>query len=301
LKPAGGDVYNNFMQNKTYASELIRALPHMKALRGKTIVVKYGGSAMISKELKTAVIEDIVFTAAAGVRVVLVHGGGPEIDMILKTAGKEIRFVNGLRYTDEETMNIVQMVLCGKISKDICALIQRAGAQALGLCGMDGGLLEAVRVKTADLGLVGDIKRVNGGLLKNVLNSGAIPVVSPVAMGLEEDEGNSLNVNADIAAAEIAAALCAEKLVLITDVRGILRDVMDAESLISAASRRELDKFKAEGILSSGMIPKTECCARALDNGVKTAHIIDGRIPHSLLLELFTGEGIGTLIKNDDE
>ncbi|MDR1148858.1 MAG: acetylglutamate kinase [Spirochaetaceae bacterium] len=289
------------MQNKTYASELIRALPHMKALRGKTIVVKYGGSAMISKELKTAVIEDIVFTAAAGVRVVLVHGGGPEIDMILKTAGKEIRFVNGLRYTDEETMNIVQMVLCGKISKDICALIQRAGAQALGLCGMDGGLLEAVRVKTADLGLVGDIKRVNGGLLKNVLNSGAIPVVSPVAMGLEEDEGNSLNVNADIAAAEIAAALCAEKLVLITDVRGILRDVMDAESLISAASRRELDKFKAEGILSSGMIPKTECCARALDNGVKTAHIIDGRIPHSLLLELFTGEGIGTLIKNDDE
>jgi acetylglutamate kinase len=196
-------------------------------------------------------------------------------------------------------MNIVQMVLCGKISKDICALIQRAGAQALGLCGMDGGLLEAVRTKTADLGLVGDIKRVNSGLLKNVLNSGAIPVVSPVAMGLEEDEGNSLNVNADIAAAEIAAALCAEKLILITDVRGILRDVMDAESLISAASRRELDKFKAEGILNSGMIPKTECCARALDNGVKTAHIIDGRIPHSLLLELFTGEGIGTLIKNE--
>jgi acetylglutamate kinase len=196
-------------------------------------------------------------------------------------------------------MNIVQMVLCGKISKDICALIQRAGAQALGLCGLDGGLLEAVRVKTADLGLVGDIKRVNSGLLKNVLNSGAIPVVSPVAMGLEEDEGNSLNVNADIAAAEIAAALCAEKLVLITDVRGILRDIMDAESLISAASRRELDVFKAEGILSSGMIPKTECCARALDNGVKTAHIIDGRIPHSLLLELFTGEGIGTLIKNE--
>ncbi|MDR1362558.1 MAG: acetylglutamate kinase [Spirochaetaceae bacterium] len=288
------------MQNKINSSELIRALPHMKALRGKTIVVKYGGGAMINSELKTAVAEDIVFAAAAGVRVVLVHGGGPEIDLMLKMAGKEIRFVNGLRYTDAETMNIVQMVLCGKISKDICALIQHAGAQALGLCGLDGGLLKAVRVKAADIGFVGDIKQVNGKLLENVLDSGAIPVVSPVAMGMDEDEGVSLNVNADTAAAEIAAALHAEKLVLITDVSGILRNVLDADSLISVASRRELDEFKAAGVLSGGMIPKAECCALALDNGVKTAHIIDGRIPHSLLLELFTNEGAGTLIKMND-
>ncbi|MDR0409342.1 MAG: acetylglutamate kinase [Spirochaetaceae bacterium] len=288
------------MRNGTNSSELIRALPHIKALRGKTIVIKYGGGAMINSELKASVAEDIVFTAAVGIRVVLVHGGGPEIDAMLKAVGKEIRFVNGLRYTDEETMNIAQMVLCGKISKDICALIQRAGAQALGLCGLDGGLLTAVRSRVADLGLVGEIDRVNNALLENVLNGGVIPVVSPVAMGTGEDEGRSLNVNADTAAASVAAALRAEKLVLITDVRGILRNVLDTESLISEADRQELDKLKSAGVINGGMIPKVDCCARALDAGVKTAHIIDGRIPHSLLLELFTNEGVGTLIKAND-
>ena len=284
------------MQNKTDSSELIRTLPHIRALRGKTIVVKYGGSAMINAELKKAVIEDIVFTAAVGVRVVLVHGGGPEIDAMLKAVGKEIRFVDGLRYTDEETMDIVQMVLCGKVSKDICALIQGAGAQAVGLCGLDSGLLEAVRVKTADLGLVGDIQRVNSGFLERTLDGGAIPVISSIAMGIGEDSGKSLNVNADTAAAVIAATLAAEKLVLVTDVRGILRNVLEPDSLISTVSRRELDELRNAGILNKGMIPKSECCALALDGGVKKAHIIDGRIPHSLLTELFTDEGIGTLI-----
>jgi acetylglutamate kinase len=289
------------MQNELNSSELIRALPYMKALRGKLVVVKYGGSAMINSGLKTAVIEDIVFMAALGVKVTLVHGGGPEIDTMLKAVGKETTFVNGLRYTDEETMNIVQMVLCGKVSKDICALIQRAGAQAIGLCGLDGGLLQAVRVKTADLGLVGDIKQVNRKILENVIENGEIPVVSPVAMGMGEDEGKSLNINADIAAAEIAVALGAEKLVLITDVRGILRNVLEPESLISKASRRQLDEFKAAGILNGGMIPKIECCACALDGGVKTAHIIDGRVPHSLLRELFTEKGAGTVITMNDD
>jgi acetylglutamate kinase len=284
------------MQNKMDSSGLIQALPHIRALRGKTIVVKYGGSAMINAELKKAVIDDIVFIAAVGIRVALVHGGGPEIDAMLKAVGKDIRFVNGLRYTDDETMNIVQMVLCGKVSKDICALIQGAGAQAVGLCGLDGGLLEAVRVKTADLGLVGDIQRVNKDFLEKALDSGAIPVISSVAMGAGEDAGKSLNVNADTAAAVIAAALGADKLVLVTDVPGILRKVLEPESLISTVSRRELDELRKEGVLSKGMIPKSECCALALDGGVRKAHIIDGRIPHSLLTELFTDEGIGTLI-----
>jgi acetylglutamate kinase len=251
---------------------------------------------MINAELKKAVIDDIVFIAAVGIRVALVHGGGPEIDAMLKAVGKEIRFVNGLRYTDDETMNIVQMVLCGKVSKDICALIQGAGAQAVGLCGLDGGLIEAVRVTTADLGLVGDIQRVNKDFLEKALDSGAIPVISSVAMGAGEDAGKSLNVNADTVAAVIAAALGAEKLVLVTDVPGILRKVLEPESLISTVSRRELDELRKDGVLSKGMIPKSECCALALDGGVRKAHIIDGRIPHSLLTELFTNEGIGTLI-----
>ncbi|MDR2343807.1 MAG: acetylglutamate kinase [Spirochaetaceae bacterium] len=284
------------MLNKIGSSELIQALPHIRTLRGKTVVVKYGGSAMINAELKKAVIDDIVFTAAVGIRVVLVHGGGPEIDAVLKAVGKEIRFVDGLRYTDEDTMNIVQMVLCGKVSKDICALIHGAGAQAVGLCGLDGGLLEAVRVKADGLGMVGEIRRVNRDFLEKTLDSGSIPVISSVAMGIGEDAGKSLNVNADTVAAVIAAALAAEKLVLVTDVRGILRNVLEPDSLIGTVSRRELDELRNAGILSKGMIPKSECCALALDGGVKKAHIIDGRIPHSLLTELFTDEGVGTLI-----
>jgi acetylglutamate kinase len=206
------------------------------------------------------------------------------------------RFVNGLRYTDAETMDIVQMVLCGKLNKDICALLQTAGADAVGLCGLDGGLLRAARMRSADLGLVGEVRSVGTRLLLDILDSGAVPVIAPVALGIGEDAGRSLNVNADTAAAAIAAALGAEKLVLVTDVRGILADVREPESLLRTVARSGLDGLRERGVISGGMIPKAECCASAIDGGVKAAHIIDGRVPHAILTELFAGGGLGTLI-----
>jgi acetylglutamate kinase len=217
---------------------------------------------------------------------------------MLKKTGKKSRFVQGLRYTDEETMEIVQMVLCGKVNKDITALIQYAGGNALGLCGIDGGLLQARLLKSAgeDLGLVGDIETVNTAILEPILAGGTIPVISSVALGTGDAAGKVLNVNADTVAAKIAAALKAEKLMLMTDVRGVLRDVQDPDSLISEIRRDELDNLRKEGIVSKGMIPKMECCSLALDGGVKKTHIIDGRLPHALLIELFTDEGIGTMI-----
>jgi acetylglutamate kinase len=251
---------------------------------------------MINEELKSAVISDVILMSCVGIRVVLVHGGGPEIEAMLKKIGKESRFVNGLRYTDEETMEIVQMVLCGKVNKDITGLIERAGGRAIGLCGIDGAMLKARRISGEDLGLVGEIEEVDVSMLNTVLDSGAIPVVSSVAYGTGGDLGQPLNINADIAAAKIAAAVGAEKLVLMTDVRGILRNVQDSQSLIKSVSRNELEQLKTEGIISKGMIPKADCCTLALDGGVKSAHIIDGRLPHSLLVELFTDEGIGTMI-----
>ncbi|WP_461247477.1 acetylglutamate kinase [Treponema sp. R6D11] len=279
------------------AGILVNALPYIQNFQGKIIVVKYGGNAMQSEELKKAVIEDIILMACVGIRTVLVHGGGPEIEAMLKKTGKESKFINGLRYTDEETMDIVQMVLCGKVNKEIAALIEKNGGRAIGLCGIDGGMLKARRIKgEADLGFVGEIEQVDIEPLISILNSGAIPVISSVAYGLGEDEGKALNINADIAAAKIAAALNAEKLVLMTDVRGILRDVKDENTLIKAVERPQLDALKKEGILTKGMIPKADCCALALDGGVKKAHIIDGRLPHAILIELFTDEGIGTMI-----
>jgi acetylglutamate kinase len=229
---------------------------------------------------------------------VLVHGGGPEIEAMLKKTGKESRFVNGLRYTDEETMEIVQMVLCGKLNKDIAAMIQRSGGRAIGLCGIDGAMLQARRLKAEgeDYGLVGAIEAVDTSALNSLLDGGVIPVVSSVALGIGEDSGLSLNINADTAAARIAAALGAEKLLLMTDVRGILRDVRDPDSLIKEVKAGELEGLKKDGIVSKGMIPKVECCSLALEGGVKKAHIIDGRLPHALLIELFTDEGIGTMI-----
>jgi len=215
---------------------------------------------------------------------------------MLKKTGKESRFVNGLRYTDEETMDIVQMVLCGKVNKEIAALIQKTGGRAVGLCGIDGGMLKARRITTEELGLVGEIESVDISMLTSVLDSGAIPVISSVAYGTGGDEGKALNINADIAAADIAAALKAEKLVLMTDVRGILRDVNDETSLIKSVPRPQLDALKKEGVLTRGMIPKADCCAAAIDGGVKKAHIIDGRLPHAILIELFTDEGVGTMI-----
>jgi acetylglutamate kinase len=285
--------------NNERAGVLIRALPYIQQHRGKIMVVKYGGNAMINGELKAAVIQDLILMSYVGIRTVLVHGGGPEIETMLKALGKESRFVQGLRYTDEETMEVVQMVLCGKVNKDITALIEQAGGRAIGLCGIDGGMLRGRRLRPAgdDLGLVGEIEEVDASILKNVLDGGAIPVISSVALGFPEDGGQVLNVNADTAAAKIAAALGAEKLILMTDVRGLLRRLGDEDSLIKAAARADLEGLKQDGIVSKGMIPKVECCATALDGGVRKAHIIDGRLPHALLIELFTDEGIGTMIE----
>jgi acetylglutamate kinase len=286
--------------NGDRARILVNALPYIQKFLGKTVVVKYGGNAMVNEELKTAVIHDVVLMNCVGIRVVLVHGGGPEIEAMLKKIGKESRFIGGLRYTDEETMEIVQMVLCGKVNKDICSMIQRAGGRAIGLCGLDGAMLQASRLRTGgeDLGLVGEVEAVDVRLLNSVLDHGVIPVVSSVAYEKGEDEGRALNVNADTVAAKIAGALQAEKLILVTDVSGILRNVNESGSLIKEVHRNDIETLKKEGVVSKGMIPKTDCCTLALDGGVKKAHIIDGRVPNALLIELFTNEGIGTMIVN---
>jgi acetylglutamate kinase len=284
---------------------LTQALPYIQKFQGKTLVVKYGGNAMINRELKAAVIQDIILLTCVGIRVVLVHGGGPEIESVLKALGKESRFVQGLRYTDEETMEVVQMVLCGKVNKDISSLIENAGGRAMGLSGIDGGLLKAKRLYpeaadgsgTLDLGLVGEVVSVETAILTTLLDTGVIPVISSVALGTGPDAGRSLNVNADTAAAQIAAALGAEKLILMTDVRGLLRDINDSDSLIKTTTRGELETLKKAGIVTRGMIPKVDCCTLALENGVQRAHILDGRLPHALLIELFTDEGIGTMIE----
>jgi len=282
------------------AEVLIRALPYIQRYWGKTIVVKYGGNAMVNDDIKAAVIQDVVLMACVGIRTVLVHGGGPEIDTMLKRTGIESHFVDGLRYTDGDTMEIVQMVLCGKLNKDITGLIQQAGGKAVGLCGIDGAMLKAKRIGDGRLGQVGEIEEVNASLLNSVLDSGFIPVVSSVAFGNGGEDGhghgNPLNVNADTAAAKIAVALSAEKLILMTDVKGILRDTQDPGSLIQALTRAELDGLKRDGTINRGMIPKVDCCALALDGGVKRAHIIDGRLSHALLVELFTDDGIGTML-----
>ena len=284
--------------NKIRAELLVHALPYIQMFQGKTIVVKYGGNAMINSALKAAVIQDVILMACVGIRTVLVHGGGPEIEEMLKKTGKESRFIDGLRYTDNETMEVVQMVLCGKVNKDIVALIQQGGGKAIGLCGIDGAMLKAVRKTDEKYGLVGEIDKVDTSILNSALSDGFIPVVSSVAYGMGVDNGKSLNINADIAAAKIAGALSAEKLMLMTDVPGILRDVDDPDSLIKSATRSELEKLKKDGIISKGMIPKVDCCALAFEGGVRKAHIIDGRTPHALLIEIFTDEGIGTMLTN---
>lgn len=248
---------------------------------------------MISDELKAAVMEDIVLLSTVGIDVVLVHGGGPEISAMLKKIGKESRFVNGLRYTDRETMDVVEMVLAGKVNKGLVQLLEEHGGRAIGLCGLDGGMIKATRHTAADVGLVGDIAQVDVTLIRNSLDSGTIPVVATIAAGL--DDGETYNINADIAASRIAADLGAEKLVLMTDVRGLLRDKEDEESLISVVQVSEVAHLKNQGIISGGMIPKIDCCVEAVRRGVKRTHIIDGRIPHSILIEMLTDEGIGTM------
>ena len=278
------------------AKVLAEALPYIQKYSGKTIVVKYGGNAMISQELRHAVISDIILLHLVGIRVVVVHGGGPEISDMLRRVGKQSKFVDGLRYTDGETMDIVQMVLCGKVNKDLVATLNRAGGSAVGLCGLDGGMLQAVRMNRdgVDYGLVGDIVAVQPKAILDAIQDGFIPVISTVAQGVDED--TSYNVNADTAAARIAVALGAEKLILLTDVRGLLRDRNDESTLISQVRLSEVPLLVREGVISGGMIPKVDCCVDAVRNGVSRTHILDGRIPHSILIEVLSHAGIGTMI-----
>ena len=278
------------------AKVLAEALPYIQKYSGKTVVVKYGGNAMVSDELRRAVISDIILLKLVGINVVVVHGGGPEINEMLSRVGKESRFVGGLRYTDRETMDIVQMVLCGKVNKDLVAPLSRAGGSAVGLCGLDGGMLQAVRMNRdgVDYGLVGDIVAVQPKAILDAIQDGFIPVISTVAQGVDED--TSYNVNADTAAARIAVALGAEKLILLTDVRGLLRDRNDESTLISQVRLSEVPLLVREGVISGGMIPKVDCCVDAVRNGVSRTHILDGRIHHSILIEVLSHAGIGTMI-----
>ena len=275
------------------AQVLVEALPYIQKFTGKTVVVKYGGNAMISQELRQAVISDIILLHLVGIRVVVVHGGGPEISDMLKKINKESYFVDGLRYTDEETMDIVQQVLCGKVNKDLVATLNRQGGKAIGLCGMDGGMIKAVKLGE-QYGLVGEVTSVDPAPVLAALENGYIPVISTVALG--EDADTAYNINADTAAAKLAIALGAEKFILLTDVRGVLRDPKDEETLIHVIHAGEVSGLKEEGIIKGGMIPKIECCVDAVCSGVARTHILDGRLPHSILIELLSDRGIGTML-----
>lgn len=277
--------------NAQRAKVLVQALPYIQEYSGKVVVIKYGGNAMINEKLKDSVMRDIVLLSLIGVNVVLVHGGGPEITDMLQRIGKESLFVDGLRVTDKETADVVQMVLAGKINKSLVNLIQNKGGRAIGLSGIDGHMIQA-RTKDERLGYVGEITKVDVSPILDVIDKGYIPVVSTV--GCDAD-GNIYNVNADTAAAKIAGELNAESLISMTDISGILRDKDDPETLISAISTAEAPKLIEEGIICGGMIPKVECCINAINWGVERVFIIDGTIPHSILIEMLTSEGIGTM------
>ena len=278
------------------AQTLVEALPYIQKFTGKTIVIKYGGNAMVSDELRKAVMSDIILLSLVGIRVVVVHGGGPEISAMLKKIGHESHFVDGLRYTDEETMDVVQSVLCGKVNKNLVAQLNRLGGQAVGLCGLDGQLFQAVQLDEK-YGLVGKITGVNPEPVESALMTGYIPVVSTVAQGTDAD--TAYNINADTAAAKLAEALHAEKLILLTDVRGLLQDPRDEDTLIHVVHTYEVPGLVARGIISGGMIPKMECCVDAINGGVERVHILDGRIPHSILIELLSDRGIGTMLQQE--
>ncbi len=285
------------LSSEQWSSVLVQALPYFKHWVGKTVVVKYGGNAMLNEDLKRYVMEDIVLLHTIGIKVVLVHGGGPEINAMLEKVGKESKFIGGLRYTDAETMEIVQMVLAGKLNKGIVGMLVQQGGKAVGLSGTDGGLLRAKKLEKdgVDLGFVGEVTKVNPEIIQSLLKENCIPVVSTVALG-EDGDNIRYNINADTAAAKIAIALGAEKFVQLTNVPGVLKDVNDPSSLIQRIHIEDVDKYFKDGTISGGMIPKIECCMLARNGGVPRTHIIDGRVPHSLLIEMFSDRGIGTMI-----
>ena len=281
------------LSNSDKAHVLVQALPYLQKYDNKVVVIKYGGNAMIYEELKQAVMSDIVLLSQVGIKVVLVHGGGPEISATLKAMGKESKFVGGLRYTDAETADIVQMVLAGKVNKNLVSLMGKAGGKAIGLCGIDGGMLTAKKHEgDVDLGFVGDVEKVNTSTILDCLDAGYTPVIATVGC---DEEGQVYNINADTAAARIAAELHAENLMLMTDIRGLLRDKEDDDTLIPVVQVSEVPYLVSQGIIQGGMIPKVQCCVEAVRRGVKRTFIIDGRIPHSILIEMLSDEGIGTM------
>ena len=286
---------HNEFSNAERAQVLTQALPYIKKYSGKIVVIKYGGNAMINEELKQQVMEDIALLWLIGVKVVLVHGGGPEISDTMKKLGKQAVFIDGLRVTDRETVDIVQMVLAGKINKTLVNLIQMKGGHAVGLSGMDGGIIEA-KVKDERLGFVGEITKVRAKPINDLLEKNYIPVVSTVA---SDHEGNTYNINGDTAAAYIAGALGAERLIMMTDIAGILKDKDDPDTLIPELTISEAKALYNSGIISGGMIPKVDCCIEAIHKGVQNVIIMDGRVPHSILMEILTDEGAGTMVTGD--
>ena len=288
---------DNHFSNAQRAQVLTEALPYIKQYNGKVVVIKYGGNAMINEELKQQVMEDIALLWLIGVKVVLVHGGGPEISDVMKKFGKEAVFVDGLRVTDKETVDIVQMVLAGKVNKSLVTLLQKKGGHAVGLSGMDGGLIEA-KIKDERLGYVGEITKIRPQPINDLLEKNYIPVISTVA---SDRDGHSYNINGDTAAAYIAGALGAERLIMMTDIAGILRDKDDPDTLIPEITISEAKALYEEGVISGGMIPKVDCCIEAIHKGVKNVIIMDGRVPHSILMEILTDEGAGTMVTGDKE
>ena len=282
----------NEFSNAQRAEVLTAALPYIKKYSGKTVVIKYGGNAMINEQLKQQVMEDIVLLWLVGVKVVLIHGGGPEINETMNKLGKQAQFVDGLRVTDKETIDIVQMVLAGKVNKSLVNLLQIKGGHAVGLSGIDGGIIEA-NMKNEALGFVGQITKIRTQPITDMLEKNYIPVISTVA---SDRKGNVYNINGDTAAAHIAGALGAERLIMMTDIAGILRDKDDPATLIPHITANEARSLYNDGVISGGMIPKVECCIEALEHGVENVVIMDGRIPHSILMELFTDAGAGTMV-----
>ena len=284
---------DKLFSNAERAEVLVQALPYIRRYTGKVVVVKYGGNAMVNEQLKQQVMEDVVLLWLIGVKVVLVHGGGPEISQTMKALGKEAVFVDGLRVTDRETVDIVQMVLAGKINKTLVNLLEMKGGQTMGISGMDGRLIEA-EIKDERLGYVGEITRINIQPVTDLLEKGYIPVISTLGC---DREGNAYNINGDTAAARVAGALEAERLIMLSDIPGLLRDKDDPTTLIPELSVMEAARLRQEGVISGGMIPKMECCVEAIRRGVKKVIIMDGRVPHSILMELLTDEGAGTMVK----